>query len=178
MALKVSRHQCLWACDGTPGLLTVGRYLPVFAFPHGRPERASGRCGLFERRHPRLPHRVLQAGLVRDATNAESLIESNGCTYPGEHPGQPCDAPHNQGTRASNRRDWPALVKEIGRGARDGCRKFPRGQPAQVPVNRPLLRILAQSHFYSNVLHAMSTHSLADRQIITSIGNHMSPQER
>jgi hypothetical protein len=34
-ALKGSRHQCLWAFDGTPSLMTVGGYLPLFAFPCG-----------------------------------------------------------------------------------------------------------------------------------------------
>jgi hypothetical protein len=32
--------------------------------------------------------------------------------------------------------------------------------------------------FYANVLHAMSTPALTDRQIIASVRDHVSPQER
>ena len=32
--------------------------------------------------------------------------------------------------------------------------------------------------FYSNVLHAILTPALADRQIIASVGDHMSPEQR
>ena len=32
--------------------------------------------------------------------------------------------------------------------------------------------------FYSNVLHAMLTPALADRQIIAAVGDHMSPEQR
>jgi hypothetical protein len=32
--------------------------------------------------------------------------------------------------------------------------------------------------FYANVLHAILTPALADRQVVASIGDHMSPKQR
>ena len=142
--IESGRHQCFPALDRIPEA-HQGRQVecPVSAISLCRAAEhywATASCRI-SHGTTRRPQASCSTPPYTGGTRSESLIESDGCSDLG-------DACKSEAARVwgpSKTRVHSPGAQSMSRGARGRCRKSLEGQNAQVPANRPLLRILAQS---------------------------------